>query len=179
MALALAACGLVDALTDRLANAAAAAVLAACLISAGNALVRYGWNVSSNAWLEIQWYLFALTVMLGAPQVLRRNEHVRVDIFYSRLGERGQALLDLAGLVCFLMPVMVLLAALSWPIFLRSLASGEVSSNAGGLVRWPAMLLLPLGFALMVLQALAEIVRRIAFLRGASVLQTHYEKPLQ
>jgi TRAP-type mannitol/chloroaromatic compound transport system permease small subunit len=158
---------------------AAGAVLATCLISAGNAVIRYGWDISSNAWLEIQWYLFAVTVMLGAPYVLRRNEHVRVDIFYSRLTPKGQARLDLFGLVCFLMPMVVLLAVLSWPIFERAYVSGEVSSNAGGLVRWPALALLPLGFALLGIQALAEIIKRIAFLMGHGDIDAQYEKPLQ
>ena len=184
-------CRGVDRVNDAFSAIAAGAVLAACLISAGNALVRYGWNTSSNAWLEIQWYLFATTVMLGAAHVLRRNEHVRVDIFYARLSPRWAALLDIAGLVLFLMPVMVLLAALSWPVFARALASGEVSSNAGGLVRWPALLLLPLGFALVSLQGVAEIVKRVLSLRNAQgglpggtdasdiPGPARYEKPLQ
>ena len=175
----LAFCRAVDALNAAIGWLAAAAVLAACLISAGNALVRYTWDVSSNAWLEIQWYLFAATVMLGAAYVLRRNEHVRVDIFYSRLPPRAQVLLDLAGLLLFVLPVIGLLLALSWPIFARAFASGEVSSNAGGLVRWPALLLLPLGFALLMLQALAEIIKRLAYLRGHATLDAQYEKPLQ
>jgi len=171
-------CRWVDALNERLAWLAAAAALAACLISAGNAVVRYAFDLSSNAWLEIQWYLFAATVMLGAPCVLRRNEHVRVDILYTRLGPRGAAWLDLLGLLLFLLPVMILLASLSWPVFARAWVSGEVSSNAGGLVRWPALLLLPLGFALVALQGLAECVRRVAALRGLAAAQA-YEKPLQ
>jgi TRAP-type mannitol/chloroaromatic compound transport system permease small subunit len=175
----LAFCRVVDAINDTLAWVAAGAVLCACLISAGNALVRYAWDVSSNAWLEIQWYLFAVTVMLGAPHVLRRNEHVRVDIFYARLRGKGTALLDLFGLVCFLLPVMAILAGLSWPLFLRALLSGEVSSNAGGLIRWPAVLTVPLGFALVCLQGAAEIIKRIAVLRGDLARETQYEKPVQ
>jgi len=185
-------CRAVDAVNEKISWLAAAAVLAACLISAGNAVVRYTWDMSSNAWLEIQWYLFALTVMLGAPYVLRRNEHVRVDIFYSRLPPRWAMAADIAGLLFFLLPVMVLLAALSWPLFVRALASGEVSSNAGGLVRWPALLLLPLGFGLVALQGVAEIVKRVLRLAspaqceagadGATrdeLLAASYEKPLQ
>jgi TRAP-type mannitol/chloroaromatic compound transport system permease small subunit len=165
------------------------AVLASCLISAGNALVRYGWDYSSNALLEIQWYLFAMTVMLGAAYVLRRNEHVRVDIFYARLPPRWMLAFDIAGLLLFLLPVTVLLALLSWPVFARALASGEVSSNAGGLVRWPVLLLLPLGFGLVSLQGVAEIIKRVLHLRappGAAdgtadpePLAAPYEKPLQ
>lgn len=175
----LAFCRGVDAVNEKVGWLAAWAVLAACLISAGNALVRYAWDVSSNGWLEIQWYLFAATVMLGAAYVLRRNEHVRVDIFYARLSPRSQVLLDVAGLLLFLLPVVGLLAALSWPICLRALLSGEVSSNAGGLVRWPALLLLPLGFALLGLQAIAEVIKRLAYLRGHATLDAQYEKPLQ
>ena len=175
----LAFCRVVDWISDKLAWLAAYAVLAASLISAGNALIRYGWDISSNAWLEIQWYLFAVTVMLGAPYVLRLNEHVRVDIFYSRLRGKAPVWLDLAGFVFFLVPVMSILLALSWPIFVRTFLSGEVSSNAGGLVRWPVMLLLPLGFGLVLLQATAEIIKRVAYLRGATTLDAHYEKPLQ
>jgi TRAP-type mannitol/chloroaromatic compound transport system permease small subunit len=182
-------CRRVDALNEKLGWLAAAAVLSACLISAGNALVRYGWDYSSNAWLEIQWYLFAVTVMLGAPYVLRRNEHVRVDIFYARLPPRWVLAVDIAGLLLFLLPVTVLLAALSWPVFARALASGEVSSNAGGLLRWPVLLLLPLGFALLGLQGVAEVVKRILLLRAppqppgadgaGEALAAAYEKPLQ
>jgi len=175
----LAFCRVVDAVNEKLGWLASYAVLAACLISAGNALVRYSLDISSNAWLEIQWYLFGTTVMLGSAYVLRRNEHVRVDILYTRLSGRGRVLLDLGGLLFFLLPVMLLLAVLSWPIFLRALQSGEVSSNAGGLVRWPALLLLPLGFALLSLQAVAEVIKRLAWLRGHPMLDAHYEKPLQ
>jgi TRAP-type mannitol/chloroaromatic compound transport system permease small subunit len=168
----------VDAINETLGWLAAAAALAACLISAGNAVVRYGFDVSSNAWLEIQWYLFACTVLLGAACVMRRNEHVRVDILYARLPPRGRVLLDLAGLALFVLPVIGLLAWLSWPVFWRALVSGETSNNAGGLVRWPALALLPLGFGLVFLQALAEIARRIDHLRhGTSLPQ--YERPVQ
>jgi len=177
-------------------------VLLACFISAGNALVRYGLDYSSNAWLEIQWYLFAGCVMLGAPEVLRLNEHVRVDLIYSRLPARAQATIDLLGLCIFLVPVMAYFdvlswqffvtklttglqpdetpAALGWPAFAwRLLTSGEMSENAGGLIRWPAALLLPLGFSMVVLQGLAEIVRRVAWLMRRIELDTHYERPLQ
>ncbi|WP_309625492.1 TRAP transporter small permease subunit [Methylibium sp.] len=170
---------LVDALSDRFAAVAQWAVLAACLISAGNAAVRYGLDLSSNAWLEIQWYLFAACVMLGAAQVLRRNEHVRVDVFYGRLSGRGKVLVDLLGLVFFLMPVMLLMLWLSVPLFLQMLATQEMSSNVGGLIRWPVMLMLPLGFALLLLQGAAEIVKRIAWLMHRHEMDTHYDRPLQ
>jgi TRAP-type mannitol/chloroaromatic compound transport system permease small subunit len=169
----------VDWLSDRFATAAAWAVLASCLISAGNAIVRYGLDTSSNAWLEIQWYLFAACVMLGAAQVLRRNEHVRVDLLYGRCSGRVRAWIDLLGLLFFLLPVMGLMLWLSWPLFVQAFVSGERSGNVGGLVRWPALLLLPLGFALVALQGVAEAIKRVAWLRHALDLDLHYERPLQ
>jgi TRAP-type mannitol/chloroaromatic compound transport system permease small subunit len=168
-----------DWLSETLGKIAAVTVLAAALISAGNAFVRYGLGVSSNGWLEIQWYLFAGTVMLGAPAVLRLNEHVRVDIIYGKLKGRGPVYVDLFGLIFFLVPVMGVLAWLSWPLFVSMYQSGEVSGNAGGLIRWPAMLLLPLGFGLMFLQGVAEIIKRLAYLAGKYEMDMNYEKPLQ
>ena len=170
---------LVDWISDKFGKIAAVAVLAAALISAGNAFVRYGLDMSSNGWLEIQWYLFSVTVMLGAPIVLKLNEHVRVDIFYGRLKNHGPVFVDLFGLVFFLLPVMTLLAWLSWPLFVKMYLTGEMSQNAGGLIRWPAMLLLPLGFGWMVLQGLSEIIKRVAYLMGLIEMDTHYEKPVQ
>ena len=152
--------GFVDRLTDFFAVFAKWAVLLCAGISAGNAFMRYAFSYSSNGWLEIQWYLFAACVMLGAAQVLRVNEHVRVDVIYGMLKTRSRAYIDLFGLIFFLMPAMVLFFYLSWTLFLQMLASGEGSPNAGGLTRWPAMMMLPLGFALMVLQGLAEIIKR-------------------
>jgi TRAP-type mannitol/chloroaromatic compound transport system permease small subunit len=169
----------VDWISRRLGWAAAVAVLAAALISAGNAFIRYTFDVSSNAWLEIQWYLFAATVMLGAPVVLALNEHVRVDLFYGKLKGNGPVYVDLFGLVFFLLPVMSLMGYLSWPLLVKMYVSGEMSNNAGGLIRWPAMLMLPLGFALIVLQGLAEIIKRICYLMGIYQMDTHYEKPVQ
>ncbi|MDF1484321.1 TRAP transporter small permease subunit [Ramlibacter sp. H39-3-26] len=169
----------VDWLSGRLSKIAGWAVLLASIISAGNAFVRYGLDVSSNAWLEIQWYLFAATVMLGAPLVLKFNEHVRVDILYGKLSSRGQVYVDIFGLLFFLLPVMGLMTWLTWPFFWKMLESGEMSGNIGGLIRWPAALLMPVGFGAMVLQGLAEIVKRVAFLRGEFAMNTHYEKPLQ
>ena len=117
--------------------------------------------------------------MLGAPLVLKLNEHVRVDIFYGKLKGNGPVYVDLFGLVLFLLPVMAMLAWLSWPLFVKMLVTGEMSSNAGGLIRWPAMLLLPLGFAWMFLQGLSETIKRVAYLRGEFEMDTHYEKPVQ
>ncbi len=169
----------IDWINDRFGWIAEWAVFLSCFISAGNALVRYLLDISSNGLLEIQWYLFAVCVMLGASQVLRVNEHVRVDIFYARLSGHGKVYVDLFGLIFFLMPVMVAMIYFSWPIFVRMLESGEMSNNAGGLIRWPAMLTLPLGFTMVVLQGLAEIIKRIAWLMHLHEMDTHYERPLQ
>lgn len=169
----------VDWISERLGRLASLAVLLTALISAGNAFVRYLLDISSNGWLEIQWYLFAGVVMLGAPIVLKLNEHVRVDLVYGKLKGKGPVYVDLFGLIFFLLPVMALMAWLSWPLLVRMYESGEMSNNAGGLIRWPAMALLPIGFGLMVLQGLSEIVKRIAYLQGKFQMDTHYEKPVQ
>jgi TRAP-type mannitol/chloroaromatic compound transport system permease small subunit len=168
-----------DWISAQLGKLAAWAVLAAALISAGNAFVRYGLDFSSNAWLEIQWYLFAATVMLGAPLVLKLNEHVRVDIVYGKLKGNGPVYVDLFGLLFFLLPVMGLLFWLTLPFFLGMLRSGEMSGNIGGLIRWPAALMMPLGFGAVFLQGVAEVIKRIAYLRGLIEMDTHYEKPVQ
>jgi TRAP-type mannitol/chloroaromatic compound transport system permease small subunit len=169
----------VDWLTDRFGNLAQWAAILACAISAGNAFIRYGFDISSNAWLEIQWYLFAACVMLGASQVLRLNEHVRVDILYGKLSARGKVWVDLLGLIFFLLPAMGVLLWYAGPLFLSMYRSGEMSSNAGGLIRWPAMLMLPLGFGLVLLQGLAEIIKRIGWLQGVHEMAFQYERPLQ
>jgi TRAP-type mannitol/chloroaromatic compound transport system permease small subunit len=154
-------------------------VLAACLVCAGNAILRYTVSMGSNAWLEMQWYLFAFLVLFGAANTLLDNGHVRVDLIYGRLGQRAQVWLDLICLVVFLMPATLLLAWMSWPLFIESWRVGEVSGNAGGLVRWPVKLMLPVGFALLALQGLAEIAKRAAMLAGTIPLSVQYERPLQ
>ena len=169
----------VDKISEQLGRVAAFTVLAAALISAGNAFIRYGFDISSNGWLEIQWYLFAATVMLGAPLVLKLNEHVRVDIIYGKLKGNIPVYIDLMGLILFLLPVMGLLAWLSFPLFLKFYLTHEMSSNAGGLIRWPAMLMLPLGFAWMFMQGLSEVIKRLSYLQGKYEMNTHYEKPVQ
>ena len=166
----------VNELLGRLANVL---VLLACIVSAGNAMMRYAYDYSSNSWLEAQWYMFAGMVMLGASYTLRRNEHVRVEIFYLYLNERGQLWLDLVGALVFLIPVCVLLAVLSWPFFAQSYAVTEWSGNAGGLPRWPIKLLLPAGFALIAAQGLSEVIKRIAALRGYVLIDARYERPMQ
>jgi len=169
----------IDWVSKRLGWAASIAVLLTAMISAGNAFVRYLLDISSNGWLEIQWYLFAGIVMLGAPMVLALNEHVRVDLIYGRLKRNGPVYVDLFGLVFFLLPVMGLMAWLAWPLLVKMYLTNEMSNNAGGLVRWPAMLMLPLGFGLMFLQGISEIIKRVAYLQGIYQMDTHYEKPVQ
>ena len=141
-------------------------VLAAVLISAGNAIVRKAFSTSSNALLEIQWYLFAAVFMLGAGYAFLRNVHVRIDFVSSKLSKRTNAIIDIAGIVIFLIPLSVILIDLSWPFFYNALKSGEMSSNAGGLIRWPVLGLIPLGFSILLLQALSELIKRFAFLKG-------------
>jgi TRAP-type mannitol/chloroaromatic compound transport system permease small subunit len=169
----------IDWVNERFGYIANAMVLLACLISAGNAFSRYGFSLSSNAWLEIQWYLFAGMVMLGASWTFNRNEHVRVDILYGRLSTRGQVWVDITGGLLFLLPAMVVMAWTSWGVFHESWRIGEMSQSAGGLVRWPVKLLLPLGFVLVALQGVSEIIKRVAYLRGLIDLDLHYSKPLQ
>lgn len=154
-------------------------VLLAVLVSAGNALLRYSFNISSNGFLEIQWYMFAAIVLLGASYTLRMNEHVRVDVIYSLISERQRIFVDIFGFVVLYLPVVFCLIWLCWPFFWRSYVSGETSMNAGGLILWPAKLTLPLGFALLFLQGLSELIKRFAALKGLIVLETKYEKPLQ
>jgi TRAP-type mannitol/chloroaromatic compound transport system permease small subunit len=169
----------IDKLTDIFGTIAKWAVFLSCFISAGNAVVRYIFDYSSNAWLEIQWYFFAGCVMLGAAQVLRVNEHVRVDLIYARLSSRARVKVDLFGLLFFLIPVTLLMLYFSWPLFLKMFLSSEMSGSAGGLIRWPVMLMLPLGFSLLLLQAVAEIIKRIAWLNHQFEMNIQYERPLQ
>ena len=169
----------IDALNQRVGYLCDYLILIVCFISAGNALMRYIFSYSSNGFLEIQWYLFGAVVLLGASYTLKRNEHVRVDVLYANLSERGRMMIDAVGLLCFMLPVMIFLIYLSLPVFLQSYASGERSANTGGLVLWPAKLLLPLGFFLLSLQGFSEFIKRCAALMGLIELETKYEKPLQ
>jgi TRAP-type mannitol/chloroaromatic compound transport system permease small subunit len=171
--------GAIDWLNARIGAFANLLVLLACLVSAGNAMFRYAFSLSSNGFLEIQWYMFAGIVMLGTSYTLRRNEHVRVEIFYLYLNERGQLWLDLVGAVLFLIPVCVLMVGLSWPFFMQSYEVGEWSNNSGGLLRWPIKFVIPAGFALLALQAVSEIIKRIAALNGWVVIDAKYERPVQ
>jgi TRAP-type mannitol/chloroaromatic compound transport system permease small subunit len=154
-------------------------VLLACLISAGNAASRYAFAASSNAWLEIQWYMFAGMVLFGGPYTLKMNEHVRVDLFYGMMSERARIWIDIIGGLLFLLPICIILVYFTWPWFVDSWRIDEMSSNAGGLVRWPVKLILPVGFFLMALQGVSEIIKRIAALEHVVDMHFDYEKPLQ
>jgi TRAP-type mannitol/chloroaromatic compound transport system permease small subunit len=142
--------------------------------------VRKLFDTSSNAWLEIQWYLFSAIFLLCAGYTLLRNEHVRIDILHGHTSLRTQALIDIFGLVVFLLPAMILIGSLSWPMFVRAYESGEMSQNAGGLIRWPVYLLMPIGFTLLSLQGVSELIKRIAFLAGlidSPVYSKHGKSP--
>jgi TRAP-type mannitol/chloroaromatic compound transport system permease small subunit len=169
----------IDRVNERIGVFANLLVLLSCLVSAGNAMVRYAFNVSSNGWLEAQWYMFAVMVMLGASYTLKRNEHVRVDILYMMMSERAHLWLDLICGLVFLIPSCTLLVWLSWPFFMQSFVVNEWSSNAGGLLRWPVKLLLPVGFGLLALQGVSEVIKLAAALRGFVVIDAHYERPTQ
>ena len=156
----------IDAITERVGRVVYWLVLIVVLISAANAIVRKLFNYSSNAYLEIQWYLFSVIFLFGAGYTLLRNEHVRIDIITGRLSARAQNWIDVVGIVLFLWPMSFVIMWLSWPLFVDSLARHEVSSNAGGLLIWPARLMMPIGFALLIMQSVSELIKRIAFLRG-------------
>ena len=141
-------------------------VLAAVLISAGNAVLRKAFNIGSNAYLELQWYLFAAVFLLGAGYTFLRNAHVRIDFVSTRLSPRARNWVDILGIVVFLMPLCLILITLSWPLIVNAWVSGEMSQNAGGLVRWPVYFLLPAGMGLLLAQSLSELIKRVAFLRG-------------
>jgi TRAP-type mannitol/chloroaromatic compound transport system permease small subunit len=169
----------VDWVSTRVAVVANWLVLLAALISAGNAASRYLFSESSNGWLEIQWYMFAGMVLLGAPYTLKMNEHVRVDLVYGMVSERTQIWIDIVGGVLFLLPICIILTYFTWPWFVESWLQNEQSSNAGGLIRWPIKLLLPVGFCMMAVQGISEIIKRIAALEHVIDIEFKYEKPLQ
>jgi TRAP-type mannitol/chloroaromatic compound transport system permease small subunit len=154
----------IDALNGGLGKVLMWLILLTVLISAGNAISRYAFSISSNAWLEIQWYLFGAVFLLGAGFAFLRNAHVRIDVVSSRLSARTRNWIDIVGILVFLLPLCYLMIALGWPLFERAWISGEMSPNAGGLIRWPAYLMIPLGFALLALQALSELIKRFNFL---------------
>ena len=157
---------LIDGFSERVGKSVYWLILAAVLISALNAVVRKIFNMSSNAFLEIQWYLFSAVFLLTAGYTLLHKEHVRIDVISGRLSKTKQIWIDIIGLVFFLIPFCLLVIALSWPLFVKVLVTSEMSSNAGGLIRWPVYVLMPLGFTLLVVQGLSELIKRFAFLRG-------------
>lgn len=161
----------IDALNERVGRLVMWLVLLTTLIATGNALAKYLLGEGSNAWLEAQWYGFGALFLLGAGYTLRHNGHVRIDIIYQRFSARGQAWIDLLGGLLFLLPVAGLLAWLSWPQFIESWRIQEMSPDAGGLIRWPIKLLLPVGFGLLLLQGIAEIIKRVGVLTGHYQLQ--------
>lgn len=156
----------IDRANDQIGRLVRWLVLGSVLLSAGNAIVRKLFDTSSNALLEIQWYLFAGVFMLGAGYAFLRNVHVRIDFISSKLSKRTNAIIDAVGIVIFLIPLCLILIRLSWPLFYNAWVTGEMSSNAGGLIRWPVLLLIPVGFAILLVQGLSELVKRIAFLKG-------------
>jgi TRAP-type mannitol/chloroaromatic compound transport system permease small subunit len=157
---------LIDAINERVGKTVYWLILLTVLISAGNAIVRKLFNMSSNAFLEMQWYLFSAVFLLSAGFTLLRNDHVRIDIITGRLSPRAQAWIDVFGTVFFLLPMALMFIWLSWPIFIRTYTHGEISGSAGGLIIWPARLLVPIGFTLLSLQGLSELIKRVAFLTG-------------
>ena len=156
----------VDAFNERVGKLTHWLILVAVLISAGNAVTRYSLDMSSNAWLEVQWYLFSAVFLYCAGYTLLHNQHVRIDIVSGRFSRRVQTWIEIFGTVFFLLPMAILILWLSWPVFVDAWRSNEVSTNAGGLAVWPARLMLPIGFLLLVLQGFSELIKRIAFLRG-------------
>ena len=141
-------------------------VLAAALISAGNAVARKAFNIGSNAFLEIQWYLFGAVFLLGAGYTFLQNAHVRIDVLAGKLSMRTRMFIDVAGILIFLLPLCWFMIQFAWPVVVGAYVSGEMSSNSGGLIRWPVYALVPLGFALLGLQAISELIKRFACLQG-------------
>jgi TRAP-type mannitol/chloroaromatic compound transport system permease small subunit len=156
----------IDALNTRVGRVVLWLVLVMALVSSANAVSRYLLSASSNAWLELQWYLFAAVFLLCAGYTLLHNEHIRIDVVSSRLSRRTQVWIDVFGTVFFLLPMSAFILWLSWPVFVNAWVSHEMSSNAGGLIRWPARLLVPAGFCLLTLQGVSELIKRVAFLKG-------------
>lgn len=157
---------LIDRLNQTVGRTVIWLVLIMVLISAGNATIRYALNYSSNAWLEVQWYLFSAIFLLSAGNTLLRNEHIRIDVITGKFSPRVQAWIDIVGGIFFLMPMAVMITVLAWPMVMDSFVRGEMSSDAGGLLRWPVKLLIPVGFVLLVLQGVSETIKRFAFLMG-------------
>jgi len=158
--------GAIDRLSEWVGRWVAWLVLVAVLISAANASVRKAFDTSSNAFLEIQWYLFAAVFLLAAGYTMLRQEHVKIDVVLQHLPRRAQVGIEVFGLVVFLFPFVFAVVDLVWPLIVQAYRSGEMSSNAGGLIRWPVYVLVPIGFALLGLQGISELIKRVAFLAG-------------
>lgn len=156
----------IDSMNEKIGTAISWALLAAVLICSGNALVRYAINTSSNAWLEIQWYLFGAIFLLASAYTLKRNEHVRIDVIVGRFSKRTQVWVDVFGFIFFLLPATLLILYFAVPFAMESVRNQEVSSNAGGLILWPAKALIPIGFLLLTLQGISELIKRIGYLQG-------------
>jgi len=157
---------LIDWLNERVGKGAFWLVLIMTAISSANAVVRFLFDYSSNGLLEIQWYLFAAIFLLCSPYTLQKNEHVRIDVLSGKLSPRGLAVIDIIGTLFFLLPMVILVLWLSLPLIAESIKINEMSANAGGLLRWPVKILLPIGFTLLALQGVSELFKRIAFLAG-------------
>jgi TRAP-type mannitol/chloroaromatic compound transport system permease small subunit len=158
--------GRVDALSEQVGRAIMWLILAAVLLSAGNAIARKAFHMGSTAFTEMQWYLYSAVFLLGAGYAFLKNVHVRIDFISGRLSARGRSWVDIVGILVFLAPLCWILIQMSWPLFVKAWQSGEMSSNAGGLIRWPVYLLLPVGLVLLLMQSASELIKRIAFLKG-------------
>ena len=156
----------IDALTERIGKASIWLILIVVLISSSNAIMRYTIGYSSNAFLEIQWYLFGLIFMSCGGYTFMRNEHVRIDLISGRFSKRGQTWIDIFGILFFMLPMAIAIMVLSWPVFVHAIESSEMSNSAGGLIVWPARLMIPAGFFLLILQAISELIKRVGFLKG-------------
>jgi TRAP-type mannitol/chloroaromatic compound transport system permease small subunit len=156
----------IDAMNERVGRLLYWAILIMVLVSATNATLRYTLSIASNAWLELQWYLFAAVFLLCSGYTLLHNEHIRIDIISGRLSRRAQIWIDIFGTLLFLLPISIYIMWASWPVFMNAWTSGEISGSAGGLIRWPARLMVPVGFFLLSLQGISELVKRVAFLQG-------------
>lgn len=157
---------LIDTCNERIGRAAAWLGLAAVIVSAVSASLRYSINVGSNAWLEMQWYLNSAVFMLVAAWALKRNNHVRIDVISGKLSPRAQAWIDILGSLLMLLPAALIIGWYSWPTLVNSYGISEYSSDPGGLIRWPVRLLIPVGFTMLALQGVSEVIKRVAFLKG-------------
>ena len=171
----------IDALNERVGHLLYWLILVMVLVSAGNAISRYAFSMASNAWLELQWYLFSAVFLLCAGYTLLHNEHIRIDVVASLFKRRTQLWVDVFGMLFFLLPITVYMTWSSWPIFMNAWNSGEVSASAGGLIRWPARLLVPAGFFLLTLQGISELIKRIAVLQGLipDTVEKHVDPALE